>query len=108
MSTKVFGAHSDELGSLSSLEYLVSPLHNASTDQEAELNDPANRVKGEFNNSLQKLTNLVYLLSRETTDEREKRTALILVQSEVAHLAVLARQAGITWQCRRSESEVTH
>lgn len=105
MSTKVFGAYPEELESLSSLEYLVSPLQEKPAPigkSEREV-----RTKSDFNNSLQKLTNLVYLLMRETTAEEDKRTALVLMQAEVAHLAVLARRAGMTQFEGEQEVEVT-
>lgn len=108
MSTKVVGAYSDELDSLSSLEYLVSPLQQAPTSvHKSGLNRPEMRTKSDFNNSLQKLTNLVYLLARETTAEEDKHTALVLLQSEVAHLSVLARRAGMTRAEGEKEMEVT-
>ncbi len=108
MSTKVFGAYSDELESFSSLEYLVSPLQESATGfGEPDSSGSEMRVRGEFNNCLQKLTNLVYLLARDTTHEQDKQTALVLIQSEVAHLAVLARRAGITSGRGQTELEVT-
>lgn len=109
MSTKVFDACSAELEAFSSLEYLVSPLQKVRPGtQGLPFEDAKTRVRSDFNNSLQKLTNLVYLLARESTDEQDKKTALVLVQSEVAHLAVLARQAGLTAvSTKEAEPEVT-
>lgn len=96
MSTKVVGAY-DNLESLSSLEYLVSPLQTGQPLRQTpeDFGSADARLRSEFNNSLQKLTNLVYLLARDTTGEDDKRTVLVLLQSEVAHLSVLARKAGM-------------
>lgn len=108
MSTKVFGGYPDELDPFSSLEYLVSPVQPAPAHRRPEFDEAQALMRSEFNNSLQKLTNLVYLLARDTTDERDKRTTLVLLQSEVAHLAVLARRAGLTIsKGEEREAEVT-
>ncbi|HYH00463.1 MAG TPA: hypothetical protein VD837_15120 [Terriglobales bacterium] len=107
MSTKVIGAYSDKWECLSSLEYLVSPLQSPSVRSTPDSsNRNEDRLRSDLNNSLQKLTNLVYLLSREAMDEEEKRTMLTLIQSEVAHLSVLSRRIGKPTTVR-DQAEVT-
>lgn len=71
-----------------SLEYLVTPVSTL-TDVGARADGQSAREK--VANSLQALTNLVYLLVRDSMDEQEKRTTLTLMQAELAHLTVLIR-----------------
>jgi hypothetical protein len=52
--------------------------------------NPRNQV----NDSLQKLTNLAYLLAEQCRIDEQSRTILTLLQAELAHLSVLVRKDG--------------
>lgn len=97
MSTKVVPTCPDRIESLTSLEYLVSPVqeHQEPPKQRTEIT-VEERLRSDFNNALQSLTNLVYLLSREGMEGPERQTMLTLVLSEVARLSVLSRRIGLT------------
>ncbi len=82
----------------SSLEYLVAPIPlntNPTADEEQRTPGEAGTTPAnELNNSLQKLTNLVYLLTERCKGDDQARTALTLMQAELAHLSVLVRKQG--------------
>lgn len=82
----------------SSLEYLVAPIpvplnNNPTVDEQQRApGEPVTTPANELNNSLQKLTNLVYLLTERCSGDDQSRTALTLMQAELAHLSVLVRK----------------
>lgn len=97
MSTNALDARATTIPDLySSLEYLVAPIPaQLKQDDVEERRVPGEKMTSpgnELNNSLQKLTNLVYLLTERCSVDDQSRTALTLMQAEVAHLTVLVRK----------------
>lgn len=117
MSTNALDARATSVPDFySSLEYLVAPIPvprnpEQSTGNYQSVNDANNGGSGsvgtagnEVNNSLQKLTNLVYLLTERCSGDDQSRTTLTLMQAELAHLSVLVRkQVSTSVPERRSE-----
>lgn len=105
MSTNALGARATSAPDFySSLEYLVAPIPVPLNPEQTAanyqpVNDANNGGPGsvgtggnEVNNSLQKLTNLVYLLTERCSGDDQSRTTLTLMQAELAHLSVLVRK----------------
>lgn len=65
------------------------------------MSSPGNEV----NNSLQKLTNLVYLLAERCSSDDQSRTAITLMQAEIAHLAVLFRKQAVAAAPERAQEK---
>jgi hypothetical protein len=79
----------------SSLEYLVAPIPATIAEQSdsgVHAAEPGSDPGNDVNNSLQKLTNLVYLLTEQCRADEQSRTTLTLMQAELAHLSVLVRR----------------
>lgn len=94
----------------SSLEYLVAPIPmRRKTDKAAEGHEGPDAEQGssiprnQVNDSLQKLTNLAYILAEECRIDEQSRTVLTLLQAELAHLSVLVRKDGDARTVERPE-----
>ena len=73
------------------LEYLVAPVPGPEPTVQHATGVADSGQRSDIMQSMQALTNLVYLLSRDSGGDEQRRTTLTLLQAEVARLNVLLR-----------------